>query len=225
MIPIRIECGCGQHYAFDVEPVEGHMPTAVKCPGCGADGTAAANAFIAQAIPKPVVTATPVARPRLHVSVPSPAPALLVAGSVAEAPPAAAVESRPGIPGREIDHAKVMNEARAKIFWGDRPEEVVKFVMMQGVDYEEASIMVRGMYKERLGTLRGIGTKKIIFGILLLCVPIVAFLFFLRLGFFPLTPMAIAIMIGLYGGWLILKGTLLLVAPKLGSEDTADIDE
>ena len=223
MIPIKIECGCGQHYAFDVEPVEGHMPTAVKCPSCGADGTAAANAFIAQVIPKPVVAATPVARPRLHVSVPTPAPALQMAGSAPEAP---AVEShRPGIPGREIDHAKVMNEARAKLFWGDRPEEVVKFVMMQGIEYEEASIMVRGIYKERLATLRGIGIRKIIFGILLLCVPIVALLGCLRLGYIPLKPMAIAIMIGLWGCWLILKGTLLLVAPKLGSEDIADIDD
>src|SRR6185295_5493670 len=96
MIPIRIECGCGQHYAFDVEPVEGHMPTAVKCPGCGADGTAAANAFIRQVIPvQPVVAAAP-PRPRLHVSVAAPASALQVAGSAPEAPPAAAVESHRG---------------------------------------------------------------------------------------------------------------------------------
>lgn len=45
---VKVECGCGQRYAFDVEPVEGRMPSAVACPACGADGTDAANALIAQ---------------------------------------------------------------------------------------------------------------------------------------------------------------------------------
>jgi len=53
MIPIKIQCGCGQKYAFDVEPVNGQMGTAVACPACGADGTAAANAIIAQTVPAP----------------------------------------------------------------------------------------------------------------------------------------------------------------------------
>jgi len=50
MIPVKIQCGCGQRYAFDVEPVNGQMPTTVACPACGADGTAAANECIAQAL-------------------------------------------------------------------------------------------------------------------------------------------------------------------------------
>src|SRR5262245_7261098 len=48
MIPIKIQCGCGQRYAFDVEPMAGQMPGAVSCPVCGADGTSAGNALIAQ---------------------------------------------------------------------------------------------------------------------------------------------------------------------------------
>ena len=35
MIPIKIQCGCGQRYAFDAEPV------------CGEDGTTTANEVIA----------------------------------------------------------------------------------------------------------------------------------------------------------------------------------
>ena len=50
MIPIKIQCGCGQKYAFDVEPVNGRMTAAVACPVCGADGTAAADAVIAQTL-------------------------------------------------------------------------------------------------------------------------------------------------------------------------------
>ena len=48
MMPIKVLCGCGQKYAFDIEPVNGRMPMPVACPVCGADGTAAANEIIAQ---------------------------------------------------------------------------------------------------------------------------------------------------------------------------------
>ena len=52
MISLKIQCGCGQRYAFDVEPVgAAGMPSAVTCPACGADGTAAANAAITQIMP------------------------------------------------------------------------------------------------------------------------------------------------------------------------------
>jgi len=47
MIPIKIQCGCGQKYSFEVEPVRGCIAYAVACPVCGAEGTAAANAAIA----------------------------------------------------------------------------------------------------------------------------------------------------------------------------------
>jgi hypothetical protein len=54
MIAVKIECGCGQRYAFDVEPVGHAMARPVYCPVCGADGTTAANQVIANSlIPQP----------------------------------------------------------------------------------------------------------------------------------------------------------------------------
>lgn len=50
MIPVKIQCGCGQRYAFDIEPVCGRMTSSVTCPVCGADGTTAANEVIAYAL-------------------------------------------------------------------------------------------------------------------------------------------------------------------------------
>src|SRR6478672_1282494 len=47
MIPIKILCGCGQKYAFDVDPSHGGVSCAVQCPVCGADGSDAANLQIA----------------------------------------------------------------------------------------------------------------------------------------------------------------------------------
>jgi hypothetical protein len=48
MVNIKIICGCGQKYAFDVHPLNGRMPASVQCPVCGMDGTAAANEIMAR---------------------------------------------------------------------------------------------------------------------------------------------------------------------------------
>lgn len=46
-IPVKIVCGCGQKYAFEVTPRDGKMPWPVACPVCKRDGTAEANRIIA----------------------------------------------------------------------------------------------------------------------------------------------------------------------------------
>lgn len=48
---IKIVCHCGTKYQFAVEPVNQRMPLPVKCPKCGADGTAEANEILAQGLP------------------------------------------------------------------------------------------------------------------------------------------------------------------------------
>ena len=42
-VEVKIQCDCGTRYKFDVEPLHGRMPQKVACPGCGVDGTPAAN--------------------------------------------------------------------------------------------------------------------------------------------------------------------------------------
>ena len=64
---VKIQCGCGQRYAFDVEPLDGRLPAPVQCPACGADGTAAADHFIQQSLQDlSAVPSTP--SPRLTAS-------------------------------------------------------------------------------------------------------------------------------------------------------------
>ncbi len=61
---IKIVCGCGTKYKFDVEPLEGRMPWPVRCPSCGVDGTAQANEIIQAGSPAPVSSpSVPVAPP------------------------------------------------------------------------------------------------------------------------------------------------------------------
>ncbi len=82
---IKIECSCGQHYAFEVEPENGRMPVTVGCPNCGLDGTEAANAFIEQALAS---SAPPLDKPRVRVAGPPP-PAI--------PPPEVAPPTTPGL--------------------------------------------------------------------------------------------------------------------------------
>jgi uncharacterized protein YxjI len=56
---IKIECGCGTKFKFDVEPVNGRMPVKVQCPNCGTDATYAANEIIARKIQYAPAPATP----------------------------------------------------------------------------------------------------------------------------------------------------------------------
>lgn len=79
---IKIQCGCGAKYSFDVEPQNGAMPFTVNCPSCNADGTEAANQLIAQSQAQ---------APRLRVQIashaPSPAFAAAASPDIPLAPP------------------------------------------------------------------------------------------------------------------------------------------
>jgi hypothetical protein len=217
-IPIKIQCECGQRYAFDVEPVNGRMTSPVACPACGADGTIAANAIIVQNTQsQPSVAPKPAAR--LHVA--KPASPIQSAVSNPSNPSAAPYRSAL-LPG-QLEPAKAEAEAKAKIFWGDPPEDVVKFLMMHGFSHEDASVSVRAMFQERATTLQGIGIRKIVTGIALMAVPVVTFIILALIHFMLIKLLALAVMVGLWGAWMFLKGLIMVLTPKFETGDVADL--
>ncbi|MGA9776973.1 MAG: hypothetical protein ACLPRE_08715 [Limisphaerales bacterium] len=78
-VPVKIVCSCGQKYAFDVYPLNGRMPSPIKCPVCGLDSTAVADEIIAIALKPP------------SSAVPPPPPAAPVSSPLASSPPTAPV--------------------------------------------------------------------------------------------------------------------------------------
>ena len=209
MVAVKIECGCGQHYAFDVEPVDGQMASTVACPSCGADGTAAANEIIARSLPPPVAAPAPRMQVRLTASE---LPAQPVPAGVR-------VDARTlGL----VDRETAETEARAKISWGDSQDDVTKYLMLQGFSVPEATELVQVLFKERLAALRVKGIRKIVTGVGLMCVPVIAYLTFAHIGVIPVKLMGIAVMVGLWGCWLVLNGIIRLVAPKMESGDVAE---
>lgn len=218
MVPIKIQCDCGQRYAFEVEPVGGRMPWTVTCPVCGADGTAAANAALARRLSAaPTVAASGGAA--LPVTIPArPVPPVLSSATV-RITPGRGPSLLPGQPSR----VQALHEARAKMLWGDSYEEVFKFLRMQGYSHAEASAAATEMFQERVATIRANGIRKIVIGSILVCVPVMLFLVMLGTGFIFMRLLALPIMAGIYGVWLVVKGTLMLLAPKSEAGDASEM--
>jgi hypothetical protein len=231
IVPIKIQCGCGQRYAFDAEAETGQMPFTVACPVCGTDGTPAANSAIAQMFASQAVAPAPAPEPpkpaapavRLHVATPT-APVHAAAPAV-HAPaihsPGSAPAPRRVLPG-QTSPEQAMIEARAKIFWGDPQEDVVKYLMIQGFSAQEASEGARDMFEERVKTLRSIGVRKLIKGVCLMLVPLIAFISFMAMGYFPIKIFAVTVIVGVYGAWLTLRGTILFLSPRSETCDVAN---
>lgn len=209
MIPVKIECGCGQHYAFDVEPVNGRMASTVACPVCGLDGTEAANTIIAQTLAAQTAEAPPPTNGGgLHLAT---APRQ-TASPVHRGGPSATVLGL-------VDHDQAVIQARAKVSWGDSKEEVINYLMLQGFSYPEASELIGEMFKVRASETRKIGVRKIIVGSGFVCVPIIYLPVFVATHFIFWRILIIAIAIGVWGLWKILNGIIMIVAPKMEKGD------
>lgn len=194
MVPVKIQCECGQKYAFDAEPVNGRMPTPVACPVCGADGTAAANEFISRQLAAVPAAPGPIPQPRL-----------------ATARAAAPVESsRRGM----VDLDKAEQQAKAKIMWGESREQVAAFLTVQGLSRGEAAELAEKLSRERAAIVRSNGMKKTIVGLVLMCVPVGAYFAFRSAGAFPIRRSIWCYIVGIAGAYMFVTGILAVVAPK-----------
>jgi hypothetical protein len=191
MGPVKIECECGQNYAFDVEPINGRMPGGVACPGCGADGTVAANEFIAQHLapaeaaqnPEPIRVATTAS---------------------------AAGSTRQGT----MDREKAEQEAKAKIMWGDSMEEVAAYLTVKGLNRSEAAEIAYKVSRERTAIVRRNGIWKIIAGILMMCVPLLGYIYFETAGRIRIKRAIWCYGIGVLGAYFFVTGILAVAFPK-----------
>jgi hypothetical protein len=212
MVPIKIQCDCGQKYTFEVEPVHGRMPYAVTCPSCGADGTATANAMLAQSAPAQPQAAAPI-QPAVPGTLPAKPPGI----SLAAAKPAAPRRPSGPLP----DRTQAKHEARAKISWGDQPREVAGYLMGQGFSIDEASAIVQELVQERTSAIRSRGFANIAAGVGLMLVPVVALIIFMSIGYIYVRIFVATIFAGLAGIWFLIKGCGMVISPKSEEGDAA----
>ena len=235
MIAVKIQCNCGQKYAFDVEPAGSFPSGSVTCPVCGADGTSAANSFIAQRITmpaKPSVQAAPTAAIRVATAAPQVATAVRMAPQMATptaAAPSVAVSRAPApahaaptrLPG-QVDPERAVAEARSKIMWGDDVKQVTMFLRGNGFTAEDAAETIKHLIKERTATVRAEGARKIFKGIGYVLGAVIGVGVFLFIDFMPIYLLGVCVVAALYGLFTILKGIFMFVAPKAEGGDVAD---
>ena len=94
--------------------------------------------------------------------------------------------------------------------------------MTQGFSREEASELVGELARERALIVRGKGIRNICAGSGLVLLPIVSFVVFWIIGVIPLYIFGLMVAGGLYGIWLIIRGTHMLIVPKSEGGDVAE---
>jgi hypothetical protein len=123
------------------------------------------------------------------------------------------------LPG-QTDPSQVAHEARAKIFWGDPPQEVLKFLLINNVPRAEAMEIIRELAYERTVQMRKNGVAKIVTGIIMVSVPIAGW--FMGFAEISIKLFAFMVMLGLWGAYRLLKGIFMVVAPKAQSGDVSE---
>jgi hypothetical protein len=121
-----------------------------------------------------------------------------------------------------VGREQAEHEARAKAMWGDPPEQITSYLMVQGYNREEAMELTKALVKERTSAVRANGIRKMIIGFCLIWVPVIALIIFLSIHFIPIKIMGAAILVGVYGAYLLLRGGLMAIAPKSEKGDVAD---
>ena len=224
MIAVKIQCACGQRYAFDVDPVDGHMPGAVACPACGADGTRAAEEIIQGSLIAMPPPPKPAAKPTVRIRVPSAPPAAEAAPSAGTGASFHTTMARRALTPHlgQVDREQVGVQARAKVFWGDDRDEIIKYLMMNGYDVHEAKALVHEMRKERAATIRGKGIKKALIGVGMMCIPILYLGASLVIGFISIWLIGVTGAAGLWGAWNVLDGLMMFFSPGSEGGDVAD---
>lgn len=186
------------------------MPQSIACPVCGMDGTEAANDYIQLSPP----VAPPRARVRVHPQKTAEVPAAAAqTGSFRRAS-----NQRLG----KVDTEQVKAEARAKLLWGDKKEEVLKLLMMNQFDAGEASDLLQEWMRERAATIRQRGTRRALIGVGLILIPLVTYLVMASIGLIFIKLLGATCVAGVYGAWLLLDGLVMVLSPKSERGDIAD---
>lgn len=121
-----------------------------------------------------------------------------------------------------------LDQARARITWGDSPEAVRRFLLSNDVPDREAGECLAMLRKERHRELRWIGLRRALIGFACLAVSVV--------GFYYLWPviqsrrrtswlLTVFLAFGGYGIWKFIDGLIYLIRPQLESKAISEISD
>jgi hypothetical protein len=115
----------------------------------------------------------------------------------------------------------ILDEARARITWGDEPATVRDFLIASGMSTIDANATLRQLVHERNAEIRKIGITDVVIGSALRALAGVFFYFLFRPSHMPSVSYragkvyAVVILQALYGLWRLTNGIWRLACPKL----------
>jgi hypothetical protein len=144
--------------------------------------------------------------------------------SVATVPeaPAQTPPERPRLPG-QLEPERAEAEARSKIMWGDTAADVTKYLLSQGFTSDEANAVIASLLDQRAEAVRKAGTQKAVIGGGMMCVPVIAFIVFKSIHYFPIKIFGAAVVVGVWGAWRVLSGVIMFMSPRSEKGDVADM--
>lgn len=123
---------------------------------------------------------------------------------------------------------KIETAARAKVFWGEHRDDVLKHLTDNGFTVEEANAMVESFFHERFGTLRKWGVKKMLLGggaLALGLVPWIGLCVLMHRFYMPPLPALVLLASAfVYGTFSCLKGSMMYMWPNNETGDVANMD-
>ena len=124
-----------------------------------------------------------------------------------------------------MDRDKAETEARAKMTWGEDPNSVKAFLVINGYSREEAAELVDALIEERAADVRGIGIRKIVIGSVMATLPVVAWVIMMKIERIYPYWLAAAVFEGVWGLWILIQGIKMVARPKAHSGDLANEEE
>ena len=124
----------------------------------------------------------------------------------------------------------VLNEARARIIWGDEPKTVRAYLVSRGLSQPDADATIKSLLAERNSEIRGIGLRNLLIGLAIVGVtgPLI---------YLDLSPthhgtvsvrsgkgLAMLGFLGLIGVWKLLKGIIYLLRPQSEHSSVSGMD-
>ena len=124
----------------------------------------------------------------------------------------------------------ILQEARARIIWGEPSASVRSSLISNGFSDREADAKLREFILERNAAIRKTGIKKILIGATILFGVGVYFYFRLKDDSFGMTyrsrrGLAVIVLTGLFGFWKFLSGIFYLVWPQSENQSISEISE
>jgi len=128
----------------------------------------------------------------------------------------------------------ILDEARAKILWGETDEEVRSFLLSHDASRREADQAIAGFIEERLREIRRTGFRKVLIGVVLLGLSACGLVWFWqtiesgmgrRRGGIGSGVLALLLLGLFFGIRKLVDGAIYLLRPQLESKSVSDLSD